>query len=633
MRPIPLSQDNSSPHPGQRDGHDGIRLRLAAIAAAVLFLLLLVVVPPLLNVSRFQRRIARNISASLGRPVHLDRVSLNLLPLPGFTLTNFVVEEDPTFGSEPILRANEVRATLRLSSLWGHRVEFSTISLTEPHVNLVHLPDGRWNLQSILLQAARIEAAPTDQRFSGPAPRFPYIEATSGRLNLKLGEEKSPYSLTEADFALWLPEPHQWHLRLEAHPARTDIAPADTGTLRVEATLGGSTRAATLDQVPLDLHLTLQDAQVAGLSRLLLGRDDGLRGDLNLSAAALGTLGANSIVTHLQFAHLRRADFVPPGVLAFEIGCQAKAASLFHAFTAIECHLPPASSSDAAIAIATGSLPDVHNPRSASGMVTVPALPIATILAWLRAATPRPPTGLMEAGSLSGTIAWNQPDSSHATTLSTQAQPSPHGSGERPAVPWFGELEISGAALRLMVPDPTDRTGADAESVPDPIAFGDILLRATPSGETSSTNPAATPGFDLLPVALPLGGDQPTLLEGHFDTKGYVLHLSGSALESHLRALAVAMPHLGEGLAEALTLRTAPAPVCNPGPVANRASGSRRHPPKAAHSPSASAPCAAGSGGAGRTAEAPISIDLIATRAWSGPQTWRDESLHSPPGP
>ena len=30
-----------------------------------------------------------------GRPVHLDRVSLNLLPLPGFILENFVVEEDP----------------------------------------------------------------------------------------------------------------------------------------------------------------------------------------------------------------------------------------------------------------------------------------------------------------------------------------------------------------------------------------------------------------------------------------------------------------------------------------------------------------------------------------------------------
>ena len=223
--------------PDARPKRRHYRLWLAALCL-LLLVLLLAFIPPLINASRFQLRIASNISASIGRPVHFDRVSPVLLPLPGFTLENFVVDEDPAFGSEPILRAGEVRATLRLSSLWRH-VEFSKISLSagsagiDPSVNLVRNPDGHWNIESLLLQASHIQAAPTAQTYSSPARRFPYIEATGARLNLKLGQIKTPFSLTDADFALWLPEPHQWHIRIEAHPIRTDTAPGDTGTPRL----------------------------------------------------------------------------------------------------------------------------------------------------------------------------------------------------------------------------------------------------------------------------------------------------------------------------------------------------------------------------------------------------------------
>ncbi len=151
--------------------------RLILVCVLLLAILLLALLPPLINVNRFQRRIATSISASLGRPVHLDNVSMTLLPFPGFTLENLVVEEDPAFGSEPVISAGSVHATLRISSLWRKRVEFSSISFTNPSVNLVHMPDGKWNLESILIQAAHVSAAPTAQPKAGPAPRFPYIEA------------------------------------------------------------------------------------------------------------------------------------------------------------------------------------------------------------------------------------------------------------------------------------------------------------------------------------------------------------------------------------------------------------------------------------------------------------------------
>ena len=88
----------------------------------VVVLLFLALTPPMINVNRLQRRIAASISASLGRPVTLDRVTLHVLPMPGFTLENLVVGEEPGFGAEPVIRANVVEVTLRPSSLWRRHV-------------------------------------------------------------------------------------------------------------------------------------------------------------------------------------------------------------------------------------------------------------------------------------------------------------------------------------------------------------------------------------------------------------------------------------------------------------------------------------------------------------------------------
>jgi hypothetical protein len=174
-----VSEPDAADPTTRRSHHRGLR-RLIAALIFLLVVLLMAFVPPLLNLNRFQRRIERNIAAALGRPVHFDRVSLTLLPLPGFTLDNFVVAEDPAFGAEPIITAASVDATVRFSSLWRRRVEFSTIALTEPtSINLVHTADGRWNIQGLLLQASQIQAAPTAQKYAGPAPRFPYISGSS----------------------------------------------------------------------------------------------------------------------------------------------------------------------------------------------------------------------------------------------------------------------------------------------------------------------------------------------------------------------------------------------------------------------------------------------------------------------
>ena len=120
-------------------------------AAVVAILLVLFLVRP--GVSHLKLRIENSISRALARPVAIGSVQLRFLPRPGFDLENVVVYEDPAFGAEPMLRASEVTAAVRLTSLLRGRLDISRLELTEPSLNLVRREDGRWNLEALLERA------------------------------------------------------------------------------------------------------------------------------------------------------------------------------------------------------------------------------------------------------------------------------------------------------------------------------------------------------------------------------------------------------------------------------------------------------------------------------------------------
>src|SRR5882762_11723074 len=144
--------------------------------------------------SHLKARLAGSIGGALGRQVEIGTVHIRLLPQPGFDLQNLVVYDDPAFSAEPMLRAGEVTAILRLTSLVRGRLEIARLDLTEPSLNLVHGENGRWNLETLLEHAAQTPLAPTANAGSGPRPEFPYIEASSGRINFKNRQEKKPYA-------------------------------------------------------------------------------------------------------------------------------------------------------------------------------------------------------------------------------------------------------------------------------------------------------------------------------------------------------------------------------------------------------------------------------------------------------
>ena len=253
------------------------------VTGIVLVLALFLVRP---GAQRLRTRIVRSISLALGRPVDVGSVTLRLLPQPGFDLENFVVHEDPEFGAEPVLQSSDVVATVRVSSLLRGRLEIARLSLTEPSLNLVRNSEGRWNLEKLVERAASTPVAPTAKTRSEVRPGFPYIEADHGRINFKFGQEKKPYTLTEANFALWQDSENAWGMRLKAQPMRTDFNLSDTGRLEVD---GSWQRSANLHETPLQFTLQWEGAQLGQVTKLTLGQDKGWRGAVRLSATLTGT--------------------------------------------------------------------------------------------------------------------------------------------------------------------------------------------------------------------------------------------------------------------------------------------------------------------------------------------------------
>ena len=493
-------------------GTSHTRRRWVITLCVVLALLLLLFTPPLVNVNRLKRRIATSISASLGRPVQLDGVTMHLLPVPGFTLQNFVVSEDPAFGAEPIIRANVVDVTLRPSSLWRRHVEFSSMKFEGPSLNLVRNAAGVWNVQSLLMHAASVSTAPTAQRKAGREPRFPYIEATGARVNVKLGQEKKPFSLTDTEFALWLTSPQEWRVRAKGTPTRTDTNITDPGTVKLEGSLK---RAATMAEVPVDLTASWTGAPMGEASKMLTGADAGWRGRLNVEATLLGELGAAKLTSTIHMEELRRADFVPVTTMDVVTECRGTVDVTTAVVKDPDCAMnaPVAEGSKVAgRVVAVADRVDLSELTAEGLRVGMTAVPNAWLLDWARLFSQRIPGSDHPGGSVAGSVAMAQ---------------AKDGADAR----WEGEFhgELIGAL---------------------PWAPGDSAFMVHPFTLTTSSGDA---GLVLAPFSFaPPGTVAGLTMSGSATRTGLTLRFTGTATEEELKGLRGMMPPLADGLEAAV---------------------------------------------------------------------------------
>ena len=466
--------------------------KLVIFAGVIGAVLLAFFLPPLVNLGKYKRTITASMSRALGRPVYVGSMSLQLLPMPGIAMSNFTVEEDPAFGHEPVLHADSVVAGVRLTSLWRGELEVSRISLDGASLNLVRLPDGQWNIGSVLLRASHTKAAPTAQRRPGAHPRFPYIEATDSRINFKEGLVKGPFSLSNARFTMWQAGGGEWRLRLKAQPLRTDrvLHLSDVGDLHVDGSLG---KATDLNAMPVALHAEWSGAQLGQVTRLLAGFDSGWRGDLHAAATITGDLGDLKLRTRVRIENLRRQEFQPSNTMNVQATCQMDYIHSQRLMSHINCFWPVGGGH----LLLTGEVRGFARPRAQLQLELsrVPARFPMSLLGLMQPAA----ENSTAAGILNGDFA-----------LSTGKKPNFSG-------------QVTGVGVSLGLPG----TNLDLP----PLRFdasGQVRRRrGIRKGELR-----AKPGemaVELEPFELPFGEKEPLIVSAKFNSAGVQVHLAGAA--------------------------------------------------------------------------------------------------------
>ncbi len=371
-----------------------------------------------------------------------------------------------------------------------------------PSVNLVRSADGRWNLETVLLHASHVDTAPTAQQRAGAAPRFPYIEATGGRINLKLGQEKMPFSLTDADFALWLPSPQVWQVRLDGKPTRTDSNIGDPGTVRVEGSLQ---RASRMQDVPVDLHAMWYDAPLGEASKLVSGNDRGWRGTLHADVWLQGPLGSAALKTKTTLVDLRRADFVPARPLDESVSCASSADLATVQLTNVTCTMPIDNA--APLQIAAPQM-DLTAPQAAQATLQAQKLPLEWVFGWMRLFSARIPPE----PNVQGTVDANLVHFAQA-----------------PVTDWSG-------TVALTMPVPARRANGEFVPVNGTTSTTQQQFEAT----VNSTGNGWT--AMLAPTPVRLGPGAELMLSGQASPTGYSFTLAGQASTAQLASVTHALP-------------------------------------------------------------------------------------------
>jgi AsmA-like protein len=516
-------------------GNSRIRQWLRIALATIAILVLVLVLPPLISVSRFKGQITQLISRSLGRPVRLSSVQAQLLPWPGFEISDLSVAEDPAYGAEPVLHANKVTASIRLLALFRGRVEIGKISVDEASLNLVRAGPGRWNLNSILRTAAAQAESPSGTRRSVP---LPYLEATDSRINFKNGAEKLPFSLVNADLSLWQDSPGEWRIRLRGQPARTDVSLylEETGVVRVEASMR---RTPELRQMPLHLDVDWQEAQLGQLARLITGSDPGWRGDLTGELHLDGTPDAAQVAMRLRATGVHRAEFTPAAPLDFDARCNLIYHYSEQSVENMDCDSPLGEGR----VHVTGEKPGEDAPPRFS--VELDRAPIAAGLDALRTLRSGLAPDLEAKGTVSGKIVYDTRSQANAVAskpistanlkknhaaISGAEQAGPVG----PPGPLTGSFTVEGL---IFSGDGLGRPIQAPKFTLEPVA----IVSAAPQSSSAEpppppvTNPARALAGSIV---IPAGGATPLSLNVRLALTGYQIGIRGQASYARARELA-----------------------------------------------------------------------------------------------
>lgn len=259
----------------------------------------------LIQHTRLNRKITARLESVFGRPVEVDRYDFSFWGWPTLAAESITVGEDSRFGHEYFLRAESLTMRLRWRSLLRGRLEFGTLLLDHPSLNLVRNTEGDWNLAEWLPRPTSPGPMPVGPQRPASSPlRFTRIEVDYGRINFKRSEEKIPFAFSAVKGFLEPDGPGRWRFDLEAIPSRAAVVLQQAGKLHLSGHLGGT--SSRLRPAALDLSWT--GASISDLLRLARSYDYGVRGTFGLALHAQTDADAWAVEGHTELRQIHRWD-------------------------------------------------------------------------------------------------------------------------------------------------------------------------------------------------------------------------------------------------------------------------------------------------------------------------------------
>lgn len=366
-----------------------------AILMTVLIIAVIGALAPFLSANRFRDNIQNGLEQALGRKVIIPEgtVHFNLFTGPGFKVERVTIEDDPSAGIEPFAYVESLDARIRFLSLLRGRVEFSSLRLVNPKINLVKNQAGVWNFQLFL------------NRRANPLSGFPalYVRGDPGisRISFKFGSAKSVFYFDAPDLDVSPQENGTVDVRFAGSPARTDRAAQSFGQL----TARGNWQPVIRPDSQLNLSVTLERSAISEVFQMLDGHGIGVHGIVASHARITGPLSNLQVTGQLQVDDIHRWDLMPPKGGGWLLNYRGQV-DLWTQKLELETVAAENPKLPVAIRYQAGDyLTTPHWNLS----VELQKLPVATFLQVARHMGAPLPEGVQLDGTLSGVIGYNSP--------------------------------------------------------------------------------------------------------------------------------------------------------------------------------------------------------------------------------
>ncbi len=282
--------------------------RMILLAAAAL-LVAAWLLPPFFHAGRYRRVLKAGLESKLGRPVELGAVSVRLLPHPGFSIGNVLIEEDPRFGSEPFARVDRVECDLRWRSLLGSRLDCARILLEGADLNVVRNNQGRWNIEDFFLRSHTVSGIRSLRSKTSPDDGFE-LDIERAHLNFISGITKTAWTIAALSGGLTLnPSTGSIRFQFAGSPVRTGLTlPATPGTIE----LSGEWKPGKNLHGPFTARVDTDGSLLYGWIPFLTGRNPEIYGLASAAIQVAGTVDRLSFHGEAQFDQLHRWESLPP---------------------------------------------------------------------------------------------------------------------------------------------------------------------------------------------------------------------------------------------------------------------------------------------------------------------------------